>query len=60
MNENKCYKNMPKVGVEPEWFINTRIHAYIAWFGHMHVGHLIGTHDHHLSFVQACHMVIMH
>ena len=35
-NNNNVYKNMLKTCVEPEWFINTRIHAYITWFGHMH------------------------
>ena len=44
---------MPKTGVEPEWFINTRLHVYIAWFEYMHARHLIGTHDRHLAFMQA-------
>ena len=50
---------MPKTGVEPEWFINTRLHVYIAWFEYMHARHLIGTHDRHLAFMQMCNLVIM-
>ena len=52
-NENKGSKNMLKNGIESEWLINTRIHAYIAWFGHMHARHLVGIHDRHLAFMQA-------
>ena len=51
----KGYKNVSKTSVEPEWFINTQIHVYIAWFGHMHAHHLVGVHDHHLGYMQACH-----
>ena len=62
---------MPKTGVEPEWFINTRLHVYIAWFintrlhvyiawfEYMHASHLIGTHDRHLTFMQSYHLVIV-
>ena len=57
--ENKGYKNMQKTGVEHEWFSNTWIYAYIAWFWQMHLRHLVGTHDCHLSFMQAWHLVIM-
>ena len=53
------YKNMPKTGVEPEWFFDSETHVYIAWFGCMHARHLIGTHDRHLAFMQACHLAIM-
>ena len=59
-NKSKVYKNMPKTGLELEWFINTELHVYIEWYEYTHARHVIGTHDCHLAFMQACHLVIMH
>ena len=55
-DENKDYKNMPKTGIEPEWFINTQIHAYITFFGHTHAHYLASTQDRHLAFMQTRHL----
>ena len=31
---------MPIIGVEPEWFMKTQTHAYIAWLGQVHARHV--------------------
>ena len=50
-NKSKRYKNMSNVGIEPKWFVNSRMHTNIPWFGHMHYCHL--------ALIQACHLGIM-
>ena len=43
-DKNKGYNDMLKVGIKLKWFVNTQTHAYIAWFGHIYVRNLVGTH----------------
>ena len=51
---------MLKIDVGLEWFINTRTHAYIAWFGHVQACHLASMNVLMQACHSACNLVIMH